>query len=1062
MKHFARLLLSLLLIAGVTLAYADVNSWRAQKLIEEPKDVPTGAIQTSSIDAITNGFVPIFPSTTPSAYTFPGVQALKPTIVWLAGYNLSTSVDNLWRSYDNGASWTNILPPTDKAGFVFTARDSNVVVLATFAGQIIRSTNGGVKWDTVLTYGAGSGYFDGITSVGKDTMVAFGDNAGDGLYVTRSTNAGATWTRVHIPAADSAMLYGYASYRQSMSVYGKTVWLNSYSGSTVTPRIMKSTDAGATWSSWPITLTGGLTNNYYLRSMNFINDSIGFGVDRQIASGSANWLHKTTDGGVTWGDTINVQPSAVHLDIRMTSVKGVPGSGMIVGTGWAQTSAKAYVSNDTGKTWTPFVVPGTDLKNLSFLSSTDGFLGGAAAIVQYTGKNVRKVTFKLNTATVPDTIPVAGSTIQVRGGVSNAGGFSPVTWGNDAQNNMTRIGGDYWTKTVYMAAGDTLRYKYTVAYSTGTGWEQAVVPADFPSQNDNRSLIVPDKDTTLAVEFWNNGASTNPQYFRPWTAVQDSILSVYFRVNLRPRIAAGSFNPPADTVAVRGGGNALDDLNWGISTFLKAESPASNGDGYTIAASDMYSARLRFHKSALTAGQQIQYKFLFNNNWDGREESANRTFTVPVGLKDTTLGWVFYNNEQPLQRANPDTIKITWVANMAQAAASGGVNVLTDTIYVRSGYFTTAAVSGQGKRLARVSGTVFQATDTIVTAKKKLLDYQYYVVRNGVEIRENYYNYTYNGAVTSEAERRQILIDSTASVASGQTVRDTATSIIQARRQPTFPNGRILARNVNVTWTCDLRPAYYQVSPAWGGDTLTDIQGAYTVTPALKDSIMKWGVWINGPAVGGWATWGITLNTTNTQKLYDDGTNGDKVAHDSIYTRRVQAGPDSVIATGGTKGYVGQIYKFGILGGDNEGGKGGFGNNHAANIVDTDSIYTIATDFGSINPAFYDAWDYDLHKPKKPTSVFEQGKPLTYVLAQNYPNPFNPTTKIEYSIPAQAKVELRVYNIVGQQVATLVSEVQAAGTYHVKFEGLNLASGVYFYRLTAGDFVSVKKMVLLK
>ncbi len=580
----------------------------------------------------------------------------------------------------------------------------------------------------------------------------------------------------------------------------------------------------------------------------------------------------------------------------------------------------------------------------------------------------------------------------------------------------------------------------------------------------NRSLIVPDRDTTLQVEFWNNGAGTRPQYFRPWTTVPDSFLNVYFRVNLRGKIAQGGFNPALDTVGVRGAGNTGDDLNWNQSTYLTPESPATAGDGYTIAASDMYSARLRFRKSSLTAGQGIDYKFLFNNSWDGRQEANNRTFTVPIGLKDTTLSWVFYNNERPIARANPDTIKITFVANLAQAAASGGVNVLTDTVYVRTGNFTTAVEAGRRKTMIRLAGTTFQAVDTIVTARKKLLDYQYYVVRNGVEIRENYYNFTYAGSVPSEAERRQVLIDSTASVTSGQTVRDTATSITQARRQPVFPNGRKLARTVNVTWKCDLRPAYYQVNPAWGGDTLTDIQGTLHVFPSQKDSVMKWGVWINGPATGGWATWGNTnstdLGNLTTQKMYDNGTNGDAVSGDSIFTRKIFASPDSIIA--GSKALVGQTYKFGIRGGDNEGGRGGFGNNHNENIVDTDSIYTIMTDFGSINPTFFDAWDYDLHRPKRSTSVFEPGKPLAYELAQNYPNPFNPTTKIEYSIPAVAKVDLKIYNIVGQEVATLVNEIQVAGVHHVKFDGMNLASGMYFYRLTAGDFVSVKKMVLLK
>jgi hypothetical protein len=130
--------------------------------------------------------------------------------------------------------------------------------------------------------------------------------------------------------------------------------------------------------------------------------------------------------------------------------------------------------------------------------------------------------------------------------------------------------------------------------------------------------------------------------------------------------------------------------------------------------------------------------------------------------------------------------------------------------------------------------------------------------------------------------------------------------------------------------------------------------------------------------------------------------------------------------------------------------------------VDSDTTFTMASQYGSINPTFYDAWDFDLKKPKPPTSVFTEGQPLTFALAQNYPNPFNPTTRIEFSIPAQSRVELKVYNILGQVVATLVDEVRPAGAYRVTFNASNVASGVYFYKLIAGDFVSVKKMALLK
>jgi len=88
--------------------------------------------------------------------------------------------------------------------------------------------------------------------------------------------------------------------------------------------------------------------------------------------------------------------------------------------------------------------------------------------------------------------------------------------------------------------------------------------------------------------------------------------------------------------------------------------------------------------------------------------------------------------------------------------------------------------------------------------------------------------------------------------------------------------------------------------------------------------------------------------------------------------------------------------------------------------------------------------------------------PAVFALHQNYPNPFNPATRISYDVPRPALVRLIVYNVLGQKVITLVDELQPAGKYVVPFNATNFASGMYFYRFTAGDFTSVKKMLLIK
>jgi photosystem II stability/assembly factor-like uncharacterized protein len=88
--------------------------------------------------------------------------------------------------------------------------------------------------------------------------------------------------------------------------------------------------------------------------------------------------------------------------------------------------------------------------------------------------------------------------------------------------------------------------------------------------------------------------------------------------------------------------------------------------------------------------------------------------------------------------------------------------------------------------------------------------------------------------------------------------------------------------------------------------------------------------------------------------------------------------------------------------------------------------------------------------------------PNAYKLFQNYPNPFNPVTSIKYQVKSSKYIKINVFDISGKDVATLVNEKQSPGTYEVSFNGSNFASGVYFYRIQSGDFVQVKKMMLIK
>jgi len=118
--------------------------------------------------------------------------------------------------------------------------------------------------------------------------------------------------------------------------------------------------------------------------------------------------------------------------------------------------------------------------------------------------------------------------------------------------------------------------------------------------------------------------------------------------------------------------------------------------------------------------------------------------------------------------------------------------------------------------------------------------------------------------------------------------------------------------------------------------------------------------------------------------------------------------------------------------------------------------------FGEPSSIVFDPGNWILKTLLGITEVRYEIFQVDYNLEQNYPNPFNPTTTIKYSIPEMSKVSLILFNLLGEEVTTLVNEEKVAGTYELTWYAENLPSGVYFYQLRAGDFISTRKMILMK
>jgi hypothetical protein len=601
-----------------------------------------------------------------------------------------------------------------------------------------------------------------------------------------------------------------------------------------------------------------------------------------------------------------------------------------------------------------------------------------------------------------------------------------LTWGDDSQL-ATNVGGDYWELTVaYPDSMAGWRMAYKIRYKSETDeafhWEENVV-------GGNRMYVLPASgDTTLAPAYVNN--DFNPPY-----TPSDSV-DVFLRVNMG---ADDGFSEAlilsmVGDLPINGTGTNM----WSPGTYALSQEGSS----------DFWNIHLKFAPATMPVSDR---GFRFHNNgtnWDGHSENLqgaygmgeNRKISIPT--TDTTVAWVWWNDVVGGNFEGSDSANILFGVNMAAAVENNGFEI-GDTLELRLGY-ELSSTEVLEIQMTHVGGTqMYQAqVNDVPLTFGEYLYYQYYLIKKGAEQREVYYNFDYDGSTPSAAERRRVII------ADGdEQVADISANAGDERRMPFFRNNNLLAQDVTVHVECDLRPAYAAIIK--GGKTIVPTQGSGDISSAAQIT----GVAINGPlsntGEGTWAGWGSSLMSDVNRKMWDDGTHGDATAGDTIYTITYFMSPDS----GHT---VGQECKFGLNGYDNESGDGvGYGNNHIVNIDDSQAESYLYVPFGSINPTFFSDWT-----PTKGVGVADL--PENFVLAQNYPNPFNPSTTITFALPTSADVTLRIFDMAGRTIQTLVEGYVNAGSYDVSFDGSSLASGVYFYQLTAENTNIVKKMVLMK
>lgn len=518
---------------------------------------------------------------------------------------------------------------------------------------------------------------------------------------------------------------------------------------------------------------------------------------------------------------------------------------------------------------------------------------------------------------------------------------------------------------------------------------------------DNKQYTVVAGAQTLPVVWFDNDSVFTPAANVPVT----------FRVNMRVKMLEGGFRPDLNDI-VRVAGSIND---WGNSkdTLKKG------------ATDSIYSKTV-----TLLEGTNVQYKYLKTLrgglDWEGGD---NKAYTVPIGGGTVPLG--FFDNDSVVN--TPIQGNILYRVDMSAYNTLGWFRrTQGDSMQVRGAFN-----SWGGTRMTRVAGSeVYEAFIPYDGFTFDDIDYKFYMKLDSA------------GAVARfpgwNTDRDGVNYEHPAERGDGNRKFNLGTGGNLQTPQIFFssihPNGIIKAGDtVTVTFRYDMRPAMTYIDKF--------VRGVDTAKVVWFDRAQRFAQG-NPPDI----------------ILRDDGTSGDAVANDSIYSGRLTIrGP----AHYNLMYYMTYVHGGAQTGSVSEGGGLGVQKPFRSRFIQPLGTQTFPRNYTMP----IDVWQKSPPMPGETppfavaTSVYVDehlGPPMIYELAQNYPNPFNPSTRIRYTLPQQAKVKLSIYNLLGQKIATLVDEVQVAGNYVALFEGQHIPTGVYFYQLEAGNFREVKKMLLLK
>ncbi len=524
---------------------------------------------------------------------------------------------------------------------------------------------------------------------------------------------------------------------------------------------------------------------------------------------------------------------------------------------------------------------------------------------------------------------------------------------------------------------------------------------------------------------------------------------------------AERFNPASNgPVGIRGnGGGTGQVLSWDVTKVNLTRETGSVYNG------SFWSGVAYFPKDSLTVGEEQAFKFYAENTPDfSWEDGGDHKFKYPVGLKDTTIAWTWFSNK-PITGVAPITSIITWRVSTEALEAIGmfdrGVG---DEISVRGPRGWDVDVELFYNPLLREWDS---ANEEFKLPPGTEIFYKYYVNWDSTRADSLSANYIKgirlddNGweepASTGGGNRTHVFQDGNEQTVTGDFGFD---------RQffNSVPANGVFDSDMTITWNVDMTnatnadsntlgdlfiPGVDTVWVLWDGELLGITQGHdmwYAATPApARDSRF------------------LILTDGNSDMIYTGS-----------YTVTVsEKYPNGWYQLGYKVAYSTSDGGLIIHGTGNERGR------RYLQYIHPDQINEGSPWPVPVWPATFDlptvVWRKDNLFVEDPPPDLTQATGLadrdkvanTYKLEQNYPNPFNPSTSIKYSLAKAGDVNIKVYNVTGQLVTTLLDKWQTQGFHNTTWNGKNgkgenVGSGIYFIKLVSGDFSSVKKMTLIR